>query len=195
MTGGPKLTFKPLTPDRWDDLVALFGPDRGGNAGCWCLWWRVRKPEWDKLGKEGRKKRFHAIVEAGDTPGILAYAGRAPVGWCAIAPRASTPRLNTSRVAAPAEPVAANDWAITCFYIASAHRRAGLMSALIAAALKHAESRGARRVEACPIEPKRNLMWGEGFVGIASAFSTAGFAEVERRSETRILMRKELGSL
>lgn len=188
-----KLTFKPLTSDRWDELERLFGPDRGGNSGCWCQWWRIRKPEWDNLGKAGRKTRFREIVAAGDVPGILAYAGEEPIGWCAIAPRTATPRLNTSRVAAPTEPPAPSDWAITCFYIASTHRRGGLMEALIAAALKHAKRHGARRVEAFPVEPKRDLMWGEGFVGIASAFRKAGFAEVERRSVTRVLMRKELG--
>ena len=129
---------------------------------------------------------------AGEVPGILAYAGKVPVGWCAIAPRLATPRLATSRVAAPVELATPEDWAITCFYIAPDRRRDGLMPALIAAAVTHAGKHGARRVEACPIEPKRDLMWGEGFVGIASAFRKAGFAEVERRSETRILMRMAL---
>jgi GNAT superfamily N-acetyltransferase len=194
MSAELNLTFKPLTPDRWDDLETLFGPERGGNAGCWCLWWRVKKPEWDKLGKEGRMKRFRTIVEEGDVPGIIAYVRKAPVGWCAIAPRTATPRLSTSRVAALTEPVTPADWAITCFYIAATHRRTGLMAALVEAALKHAKRHGARRVDACPVEPKRQLMWGEGFVGIASVFRKSGFTEVERRSETRILMRKDFGT-
>lgn len=192
MSASTKLSFKPLTPDRWDDLEKLFGPERGGNSGCWCQWWRIKRPEWDKLGKDGRKRRFRAIVKEGEAPGILAYAGKEPAGWCAIAPRSATPRLNTSRVAAPTEPVTPEDWAITCFYIGSAHRRAGMMGALVDAAVKHARKHGARRIDACPIEPKRNLTWGEGFVGIASVFREAGFAEVERRSETRILMRMAL---
>ncbi|MEZ5925629.1 MAG: GNAT family N-acetyltransferase [Hyphomicrobiaceae bacterium] len=185
------LTFEPLTPDRWDDLEQLFGPERGGNSGCWCLWWRIRKPEWDRLGKPGRKRQFRAVVAAGEVPGLLAYQGGRPVGWCAIAPRTATPRLNTSRVAAPTDPVTAGDWAITCFYIASEHRQGGLMRSLIEAAVTHARRHGAKRVDACPIEPRRKLMWGEGFVGIASAFRRAGFVEVERRSETRILMRRD----
>lgn len=193
MNAGAKLTFHPATPDRWEDLERLFGPERGGNAGCWCMWWRLKKPEWDKLGKPGRKRSFKRLVASGEVPGILAYRGDEPVGWCAIAPRGSTPRLNTSRVAAPTEPVTPEDWAITCFYIAPAHRHTGLMEALVAAALKHALRNGAKRVDACPIEPKRKLMWGEGFVGIASVFRKAGFREIEKRSETRTLVRRELG--
>ena len=188
-----KLTFKPLTPDRWVDLETLFGPERGANSGCWCMWWRLKKPEWDALGKDGRKKRFRSIVRKGEVPGIIAYSGSVPVGWCAIAPRSATPRMNTSRVAAPTDLVTSKDWAITCFYIASSHRRGGMMCQLVEAAMKYAKQHGASRIEACPIEPRRTLMWGEGFVGIASVFREAGFVEIARRSETRILMRKDLG--
>lgn len=193
MSAGAKLTFKPLTPDRWDDLEKLFGPERGANSGCWCMFWRIKRPEWEKLGKDGRKKQFSAVVRTGEVPGIITYAGQEPAGWCAIAPRAATPRLNSSRVAAPTDPVTPKDWAITCFYIAPGHRRSGMMGALVDAAVKHAKKNGARRIDACPIDPKRNLIWGEGFVGIASVFREAGFAEIDRRSETRILMRMDLG--
>ena len=66
------------------------------------------------------------------------------------------------------------------------------MPALVDAAVKHARRNGARTIEGCPIEPKRKLMWGEGFVGIASVFRGASFTEVEKRSETRSLMRRDL---
>lgn len=187
-----KLTFEPLTPDRWDDLERLFGPERGANSGCWCMWWRVKKPEWDTLGKAGRKRAFKALVASGEVPGIIAYEGDDAVAWCAIAPRTATPRFNTSRVAAPTGAITPADWAITCFYIAPTHRHKRLMSALVDAALKHARRNGARAVEGCPIEPKRRLMWGEGFVGIASVFRGAAFEEVAKRSETRTLMRRDL---
>lgn len=39
------LRFDPLTPDRWADLAALFGP-RGAFAGCWCMWWRQTPAEY-----------------------------------------------------------------------------------------------------------------------------------------------------
>ena len=34
-----ELDFRPLTPDRWKDLEALFGK-HGATGGCWCMWWR-----------------------------------------------------------------------------------------------------------------------------------------------------------
>lgn len=188
MRGGD-LVFHPLTADRWVDLEQLFGPERGATSGCWCQWTRISRPEWDALGRTGRKQRFEAEVREGPPPGLLAYDGGTAVGWCAVAPRAATPKLNRSRIAAPAEADIDAVWAITCFYIASSHRRSGLMRPLIEAAVAHAFAHGARAIEACPIEPQRNLIWGEGFVGIASAFGELGFAEVARRSPTRPLMR------
>ncbi len=184
------LIFHPLTPDRWDDLEALFGPERGAGSGCWCMWWRVTRKEWEAMGKAKRKVAFRKLVKSGAVPGILAYRGAKPVGWCAIAPRETTPSLDRSRVAKPVDdsPV----WSITCFYIDRAVRERGVMAALIEAACDHAARNGATLVEAYPIEPARSLEWGEGFVGIASAFSACGFSEVARRTPTRPVMRRAL---
>ena len=42
------LTFYPLTPERWKDFEELFGP-RGACGGCWCMWWRLKRSEFEKL--------------------------------------------------------------------------------------------------------------------------------------------------
>ena len=68
------LTFQPLTPDRWPDLVGLFGP-RGACAGCWCMWWRRPRAEFVRGKGDGNKRAFRRVVEAGPPPGVLAYAG------------------------------------------------------------------------------------------------------------------------
>ena len=128
-----------------------------------------------RWGKAKRKAAFRKVVKSNAVPGILAYAGGAPVGWCAIAPRETTPSLDRSRVAKPVddEPV----WSITCFYVDRTVRQTGLMTALIEAACDHAARSGATIVEAYPTEPVRRLEWGEGFVGIASAFIELSMAE------------------
>ena len=66
------------------------------------------------------------------------------------------------------------------------------MRRLLDGAVAFAKKGGAAAVEACPIETDRKLIWGEGYVGIASVFRAAGFEEVARRSPTRPLMRKQL---
>ena len=65
------LTIHPLTPERWPDLVDLFGPERGANSGCWCMWPRIPRSEWNTLGKDGRKRRFSNLVKKGPPPGLL----------------------------------------------------------------------------------------------------------------------------
>lgn len=187
------LSFKPLTPDLWEDLVDLFGPDRGANSGCWCMWWRLPRAEWNKKDRSGRKRAFKKLVMQGPPPGVLAFDGALAVGWCAIGPRDTLPALQRSRVAKAADP-SDEAWFINCFYIRSGYRKAGLMRPLAAAAIELARARGAAIVEACPIDTQRELQWGEGFVGLASVFQSLGFCEVARRTPQRPLLRLVLAS-
>jgi hypothetical protein len=108
-----KLQFHALTPSRWRDLERLFGV-RGACGGCWCMWWRMKRAEFTQRKGEKNKEAFKKIVASGEVPGIIAYVGDEPVGWCALAPRERYPLLENSRVLArvDAEPV----WSITCFF-------------------------------------------------------------------------------
>ena len=184
----PTISIGPLTPGRWDDLVDLFGPERGANSGCWCMWWRMTRGDWKAVPREEERERFRAIVEEGPPPGVLAYDGPSAIGWCAVGPRATLPQMNVSHVAGPAEGIE-GVWAVNCFYVRSGQRWRGLMRTLLEGALAFAAGQGAAIVEACPIETERKLVWGEGYVGIASILRAAGFEEVARRSPTRPLMR------
>ncbi len=180
------LEFHPLTPDRWMDLETLF--ERHRNRTCWCMWWRLPRSEFARQLGEANKRAFKAIVESGEVPGVLAYEGGKPVGWCSIGPRESFPALERSWVLKRVddEPV----WSIVCFFIARPFRRQGLMGGLLRAATEYARERGARIVEGYPVEPKgARLSGSQGFMGIASAFREAGFVEILRRSESRPIMR------
>ncbi len=182
-----KLEFHPVTPKRWRDLEKLFG-ERGACGGCWCMWWRLKWSQFEKQKGAGNKKALKKIVEAGEAPGLLAYAGREPVGWCSIAPRESYPRLERSRILKKVDdqPV----WSATCFFVAQPHRRQGLSVKLLRAAVAYAKKKGARMVEGFPVEPKKkNFPCVFACIGLASAFRRAGFKEVLRRSPTRPIMR------
>jgi GNAT superfamily N-acetyltransferase len=150
------------------------------------------RSDWKAAPREEKRNRFRAIVAAEPPPGILAYASEKAVGWCAVGPRATLPQMNSSRVAAPFDGID-GVWAVNCFYIRSGWRGRGLMPMLLGAAFDFAAAHGARIIEACPLDTQRKLMWGEGYVGIASVFRAAGFEEVARRSPTRPLMRKRVG--
>src|SRR4030042_48278 len=112
-----KWDFHPLTPDRWPDFEKLFGP-RGAYGGCWCMWWRLARKDFEKNQGEGNRKAMKALVEAGTIPGIIACFGKEPAGWCSVAPREDFPVLERSRVLKRLddEPV----WSIVCFFI---HKR------------------------------------------------------------------------
>ena len=186
----PPPTFRPLTSATWPDLERLFGPERGGNGGCWCQYWRMTSKAFDRGSREARKAALKAQVAAGEPLGLLAYRGEEAVGWCAVAPRDRLPKLLRSRVAGPLGDLGpAQVWMINCFYIARGRRRQGLMAALIRAARDYALSQGAVAVEACPLATDRRLQFGEGYIGLASAFQGLGFEEVARRGPTRPLLR------
>jgi len=82
-----------------------------------------------------------------------------------------------------------------CSTVLAGSRGRGLTVDLIEAAVSFAREHGATIVEGYPVEP-------DGpdappvfvFTGLASAFEAAGFVEVERRSPTRPIMRRELSA-
>lgn len=188
MPGSRRYTFHPLTPDRWEDLETLFGP-RGACGGCWCMVWRLPRGQWEKGKTGGNRRAFHKLVAGGACPGILAYAGDDPVGWCAIAPRADYPGLARSRVLQPVDeqPV----WSVSCFFIQKDHRRKGLSVRLLKAAARFAADHGARIVEGYPTDSSQADMPGAwAWTGLAAAFLKAGFKEVARRSRTRPIVRR-----
>ncbi|HEU4724880.1 MAG TPA: GNAT family N-acetyltransferase [Candidatus Eisenbacteria bacterium] len=187
----PRIEVHPVTPDRWDDLEALFGP-RGACAGCWCMFFRLPRAAFSKGKGAGNRRALRALVKKGEEPGLLAYADGAPVGWCSYAPREYFPALERSRVLAPVDdkPV----WSVTCFFIARGWRRKGVTVALLRAAAARAAERGARMLEGYPIDPKKGTQAVDTFAwtGIAGGFEKAGFKEAARRSATRPIMRRRL---
>jgi GNAT superfamily N-acetyltransferase len=185
------LEFHPLTPKRWTDLEKLFGK-HGACGGCWCMWWRLARSEFDKQKGEGNRKALKEIVDSGEIPGILAYANNEPIGWCSVAPRDSFSALERSRVLKRVDdkPV----WSVVCFFVARQFRHKGVTVALLKAAVEHVKEHGGKIVEGYPKEPKNGYS-PDPFVytGVASAFCKAGFIEVLRRSETRPIMRYLIG--
>lgn len=186
----PDVEIHPLTPERWPDLVALFGP-RGACAACWCMWWRLSRPDFDAGKGGGNRDGLERYVRSGRVPGLLAYRGGAPVGWVAIEPREAYPRLARARTLAPVD--AAPAWSITCFFVARRHRGTGLTRALIDAAVRHAKASGASLVEAYPVDLRKRT--GDAFVytGAASTFRALGFEEVARRAPSRPILRRATG--
>jgi GNAT superfamily N-acetyltransferase len=184
------LKFAPLTPERWTDLVQLFGPN-GACGGCWCMWWKRSADEFRRMKGPSNRRRFKALVDRGEVPGFLAYDQDQPVGWCAVEPRQHYPRLAGARTLAPVDnaPV----WSVTCLFVKAGHRRRGLSLTMVQHAKGFVASRGGRLIEGYPKDLQgavtgANSLW----TGIASTFLQAGFTEVARRTPQRPIMRCKL---
>lgn len=181
------LEFYPLTRDRWADFEQLFG-ERGACGGCWCMLWRLKRSEFERQKGGGNRKAMKAIVDSGEVPGIMAYAGNVPIGWCSVGPRDSFSVLDRSRVLKKIDesPV----WSIVCFFVEKNCRNRGLSVQLLRAAIEYVKEWGGTVVEGYPVEPKKDKIPAPfAWTGLASAFKKAGFLEVARRSATRPMMR------
>ncbi len=183
------LQFHPATPDRWNDLETLFG-ERGACAGCWCMWWRLRRAEWDRQRGEGNRIALKRLVDSGEVPGLLAYAEGRPAGWCSVAPREAFPALDRSRALKriDAEPV----WSVVCFFVARPFRRRGVAVALLRAAAEYARGRGATLLEGYPSNPGKRVADSWVYMGTTTAFLQVGFVEIARPSATRSIVRLAL---
>lgn len=187
--------FRPLTPDRTADFVALFGSS-GACYGCWCTHFRLRPKVRQEFSGNDKRAFIEARIAAGPPPGLLAFRENQPVGWMQIGPRADIPEWNNPRRATtPQADAPADDpsvWAISCFFFRSSERGQGLSHHMVAAGLDFARENGARLVEASPMDCAKQSRSIGLFVGSTSVFQKAGFVEITRAKPGRPLMRYTL---
>lgn len=185
-----EIAVRPVTLAEWPDMQALFD-EPGPHHGCWCMYWRVRRADFQRQYGEPLHQAMEAIVRAGRVPGLLAYHQGRPVAWCSVAPRDEFPPLDRSPTLKRVDdqPV----WSIVCFFITRPYRHRGLQDILITAAIAYARENGARIVEAYPLLPeKASEEPYERYMGVLTTFERLGFREVARRSERRPIMRYQI---
>ena len=194
------VTIVPANEASWDDLDAVFG-DRGDPSRCHCQRYKMQpKESWASVGGEELAFRFRTQTEcghagSGTTSGLVAYLDGEPVGWCAVEPRSAYPRLlRDCRVPWVGRSEDKSDesvWAVTCFVTRNGFRHRGVSRALARAAVDFARERGARALEGYPMltEPGKEIQWGELHVGSRSIFADAGFTEIGRPTQRRVVMR------
>ena len=187
----PSVEVHPLTPARWPQLEKLFGP-QGAYGGCWCMWFRLRRKDWDRMAGPRKKAALKAIVDTGQPPGLLAFVDGEVAGWVSLDPRERFPHLEHSRSLRRVDdrPV----WSIVCFVIGEHFRRKGVMTTLLQAAIDYAREHGATTVEAYPVDVAGPLTGFDGYTGVVSTFRRLGFVEVARASDRQAIMRKELAA-
>jgi GNAT superfamily N-acetyltransferase len=193
----PELKIVPANEARWEDLQAIFGT-RGDPSKCWCQRFKMSPGEsWRSVGAEELAFRLRQQTDCGHprsdtTSGLVAYLDGAPVGWCAVEPRSTYPRmLRNNRVpweGRSEDKADGSVWAVSCFVTRKGFRRRGTTHALARAAVDFARERGARALEGYPMT-RKDVLLQELHVGTVGAFAAAGFAEVSRPTFRRVVMR------
>ena len=182
-----KLDVRPLTPERWSALEDLFGKS-GACGGCWCMYWRIGSAYRDRPA-DANKRAFRAVVKHGPPPGLIAFEGDTPVGWCQLTPRSALPGLDRGRFTKRVDDTPV--WCLSCFYIRRGYRGQGVTAALIEGALQAAKRAGALALEAYPVDSSGRKSTSGMYTGVASTFARAGFKVIARHAPQRPVMRHE----
>ncbi len=190
-----KLVCKPLTPERWPDLEALFLAKGCSIArGCWCMYYRESGKQAVPAGSSPaaeRRKRLKRLTRGEQPPGLIGYRGRTPVGWVSLGLRQDFAKLARSPVMKPVDerPV----WSLICFVVPPAYRHQGVASELLRGAIAYAARQGATLLEAYPVDKAERGRDDWLWFGAKSMFDKAGFVEVARRKPERPIVRLALG--
>jgi GNAT superfamily N-acetyltransferase len=187
----------PANEASWDDLAAVLGGSYPGR--CRCQRFKVVGWIWRDSTQEERTEALRAQTACGDpdapdTSGLVAYVDGEPAGWVAVEPRVAYPKLRTTPVPWKGRHEDKDDpdvWAVTCFAVRPGYRGRGLTYDLARATVGFARERGARALEAYPMEvdPGKVVTWGEMYVGARQVFEEAGFKEVSHPTLRRVVMR------
>jgi ribosomal protein S18 acetylase RimI-like enzyme len=190
-----KLTIRPLTPERWPDVEALFNA-KGCSIPrhCWCMYYRrsgsrASLPPGTTRAQANRAE-LKALVDSGRPPGLIGYQDGVPVGWVSLGPRTDFARLARSPVMKPVDdrPV----WSVICFVVPPQHRGRGVARALLAGAMAYARKRGVTLLEAYPVDKRGRSTDDSLWFGAKSMYDAAGFVEVARRKPQRPVVRLRL---
>lgn len=192
----PRLTVEPVTPDRWGELEAFFGPS-GAYANCWCTYVRQTGAAFEagcRDGGAGNRALLQRLTDEGRVPGLLAVAADGPVGWVSVGPRPDFGRV----VRSPLLDKASLDegeatWSVVCFWVPREHRGTGVGRALLDGAVRRARTHGASVVEGYPVDTRGARRPGETvFQGTLALFERAGFTVAYRRKDDRPVVRRAL---
>lgn len=186
MTDPAALDIRPLTPDILDDMARVMRGSWG--TGCWCMHPRLTERQTRELAGTGpqgpaRRAAMEERAARAPSPGLLAYAGGAPVGWVAVAPRGELARVAASPATPPVDDLPV--WVIPCVTVRRDFRGQGIALALIRAAVAHAGAHGAPAVEAYPRAGDARTGDDNAFFGTEPMFARAGFNVIRRAAPAR----------
>ncbi len=187
-------TILPATPQRWDDVVAVFG--RRGNDPGWCWCRRFLDPSERTDALDNRASLRREVTTAKVPSGLIAYVDDTPVGWTRVMPRHSLAGVLANRALRRVLPDDPEAWWVTCFAVDQRHRHRGVATSLLGAAVAHARIHGATAVEGHPVDTDAlraaKVSGSALFTGTMRTFLDVSFSEIARTYPSRPVMRLEL---
>lgn len=190
-----EVRIEPADAARFADVqAALTGG--GDGAGCQCQWWTLTNAEFGRTTRDERTELLRRELVGPVAPGLVAYVDDAAAGWVRVGPREPQARIARTRGIRreTREPFDAPDvWAVTCFSVRREHRGAGLVGALLDAAIAFAVEHDARVVEGYAFDTagtKANP--NDLYHGAVSTFERAGFTRIGPIGTRTVLMERAL---
>ena len=177
-----------LPPGGGEDFLALHS-EAHGAGWCRCVAWNV--PTWEGWGERTAEENLalrREIAARGERDLWLLRVDGEPAASCQAGPRDRLPKLVGAFGLEPSP----ETWAITCFFVAPAHRRQGRAAELLAGLLEDLRALGVSRVEAYP-KAGAALEDGEAWTGPERLFLDAGF-ELVKPGSPRSVMALELSA-
>lgn len=178
-------------------LAALF---EATGSPCYCRFWHFTGTNnaWlDKCANATAQNRdeLAAALQRGDDEarGVVALAGDALVGWLKVAPVTRMQKVYDRRLykGLPCfQGDRAGVFVVGCALVHPAHRRRGVVKAMVRGAVEVAPSWGARALEAFPRRPKEPVSDEELWNGPLSSFTENGFVEVDSFEPYPVLRRE-----
>jgi len=106
------LEFYPVSIERFADLATFF--EQHGNLNyCWCMRWRLKSSEFQKLNSINRRSKLESLAQNNIPIGVVGYHQGKMVGWCSIAPRETYPLLEGSTTLKRIDNLPV--WSVVCF--------------------------------------------------------------------------------
>lgn len=98
MQNTERITVTSVADVPWADVRTVFGT-RGDASRCWCQYFKLPNAAWQTNTPEESSALLHAqVVDNEPSPGLIAYLGEEPAGWCGIEPRPNYSRLRRAKV-------------------------------------------------------------------------------------------------
>jgi hypothetical protein len=141
-------TTRALAPDTWDAFAELVERQNGVFGGCWCTWFTPDCAE-KRVSYEGNRALKKRLVEEGSNHAALVMDGGTAVAWAEYGPPEELPNIH-HRKQYLEETDVLPDYRVTCIFVATKQRRAGLAELALRGALELIAQAGGGVVEGYP---------------------------------------------